>query len=209
MFDCAAKFQQISLNDQVLQGPDLTNKLVGVLLRFRQERIALMADVESMFHQVHVTQRDRDVLRFLWWVNDDLEAEPETFRMNAHLFGGVWSPSCCSFILRRTAEDNQSEFHREIIDTVHRNFYVDDCLKSVQSKKHAVELVQNLSRLLARGGFRLTKWISNDRDVLGSIPECDVAKKMQSLNLDIDDLLAEHALGVHWDVENDNFGYEI
>lgn len=176
MFDCAAKIKQISLNEHVWQGPDLTNKLVGVLLRFRQERIALMADVESMFHQVRVAERDRDVLRFLWWDGDNLEAEPETF------FGGVWSPSCCSFILRKTADDNQSEFNREVIDTVHKNFYVDDCLKSVRSKEHAVDLVPNLNRLLAKGGFRLTKWMSNDRDVLRAIPECDIARKMQSLN---------------------------
>lgn len=54
VFDCAAKHQGTSLNDQLLQGPDLTNNLVGVLTCFQQEPVALMADVESMFHQVHV-----------------------------------------------------------------------------------------------------------------------------------------------------------
>ena len=34
VFDCAAVYQGISLNQKVLQGPDLLNKLLGVLLRF-------------------------------------------------------------------------------------------------------------------------------------------------------------------------------
>ena len=52
VFDCSAKYQGKSLNDLLLNGPDLTNNLFGVLTRFRQERIALMADIESMFYQV-------------------------------------------------------------------------------------------------------------------------------------------------------------
>ena len=63
--DCVAKFRDTSLNDQLLQGPNYTNSLVGVLLRFRQERVAVMADIEKMFHQVNVKQEDRESLRFL------------------------------------------------------------------------------------------------------------------------------------------------
>jgi len=50
VFDCAAQYKGTSLNDQVLQGPDLTNQLIGVLLRFGQEPVAVMADIEAMFH---------------------------------------------------------------------------------------------------------------------------------------------------------------
>ena len=73
VFDCAAKYRGVSLNDKVLQGPDLTNKLVGVLMRFREEPIALMADIECMFYQVSVAPRDRNVLRYLWWKDGDLD----------------------------------------------------------------------------------------------------------------------------------------
>ena len=45
---------------RVLQGPDLTNNLIGVLLRFREHEVAVMADVEAMFHQVQVPVGDRD-----------------------------------------------------------------------------------------------------------------------------------------------------
>ena len=50
VFDCSAKFMGKSLNDMLYKGPDQTNSLVGVLSRFRENRIAVMADMESMFY---------------------------------------------------------------------------------------------------------------------------------------------------------------
>ena len=54
VFDCSARHEGTSLNDQLMSGPDLTNSLVGVLTRFRQDRVTFMADVEAMFYQVRV-----------------------------------------------------------------------------------------------------------------------------------------------------------
>ena len=71
VFDCAAVHNDtgISLNMNVLQGPDLTNSLIGTLLRFREREIVIMADIEEFFLMVRVTPDHRDVLRFLWWPN--------------------------------------------------------------------------------------------------------------------------------------------
>ncbi len=66
VFDCSAKYGGTSLNDQLLQGPDMTNSLVGVLTRFREERVAMTSDIESMFYQVRVEPSDCSALRFLW-----------------------------------------------------------------------------------------------------------------------------------------------
>lgn len=66
VFDCAAQFDGVSLNKRLLQGPDMTNKLIGVLTRFREDATAFMADIESMFCQVRVSPEQRDYLRFLW-----------------------------------------------------------------------------------------------------------------------------------------------
>ncbi|KAL7849251.1 hypothetical protein SRHO_G00208740 [Serrasalmus rhombeus] len=51
----------------LLQGPDLTNSLIGVILRFRKEPIGIMADVKSMFHQVRVSDfTSTSPLLFTW-----------------------------------------------------------------------------------------------------------------------------------------------
>ena len=93
VFDCSARFGGTSLNDKLLQGPDLTNRLVGVLTRFREEPIAFMGDIDAMFHQVRVPERQRGFLRFLWWPDGDLTQDLEEYQMNVHLFGAVSSPS--------------------------------------------------------------------------------------------------------------------
>ena len=209
VFDCSAHSQGTSLNDELFQGPDLTNNLVGVLIRFRQEPVAVMSDVQSMFHQVRVPEVDRDLLRFLWWPRGDFSKELEEYRMTVHLFGAVSSPSCANFAMRRNAEDHRHEFSPDVVSTVLKNFYVDDCLKSLPSATVAIKHVEELRRLMLRGGFNLTKWISNDREVLESIPVEARAKDVKDLDLDNDALPAERALGVSWFVETDSFGFKV
>lgn len=171
VFDCTASFQGRSLNGELLQGPDLTNTLVGVLLRFREEPIAMMADIESMFYQGNVPEEDADLLRFLWWPNGKLDEPLEEFRMTVHLFGATSSPSVASYALRRTAEDHKDTASPEAVQTVLRCFYVDDCLISLATENDAVTLASDLRTLCARGGFILTKWMSHSRKVLMSIPQ--------------------------------------
>mgnify|MGYP000651104452 CR=1 FL=1 len=45
---------------------DFLNSLVGVLLRFRQQRVGLAADIEAMFHRVQIIEEDQSALRLLW-----------------------------------------------------------------------------------------------------------------------------------------------
>ena len=66
VFDFSAEFHGISLNKELLPGPDITCQLVVVLSRFRTE-VAFMADIEAIFHQVHTPEKERSFLRYLWW----------------------------------------------------------------------------------------------------------------------------------------------
>jgi hypothetical protein len=70
--DCSTCFGGTSLNDQLFQGPDINNTMVGELTRFRKGKIAVVADVEGMFYQVRVTPIHTKYLKFLWFQDDDL-----------------------------------------------------------------------------------------------------------------------------------------
>jgi hypothetical protein len=129
--------------------------------------------------------------------------------MTVHLFGGVWSPSCASFALRHTAEDYKNEFDAQVLTAVERDFYVDDCLTSVDNEADAVHLVNELRRLLSLRGFRLTKWLSNKRKVIESIPESERASEVRSLDLQESSLPVERALGICWNTEEDTLGLQI
>ena len=207
VFDCAAEYRGQSLNNEVLQGPDLSNKLIGVLIRFRLYPVAFMADIQAMFHQVRVVREDQDVLRFLWWPEGDLGKSPEKYKMTVHLFGGTWSPSCCTYALRHTAEDHKEGYSAEAVKTMLRNFYVDDCLKSVPTVREATELVKELKKLAAEGGFNLTKWTSNSPRVINEIPVHDRSRKAQERTLE--DPAEDRALGVCWRVGDDSLGFQV
>ena len=117
------------------------------------------------------------------------------------------SPSCASFCLKQTASDNQGEFDEETIATVNRNFHVDGCLKSVSTTDKAARLPGQLRELLSRGGSRLTKWISNDRNVIATVPVTERASS--AANLVLEDLPVERTLGVQWATETDDFNFRI
>ena len=91
--------------------------------------------------------------------------------------------------------------------TVRRNFYVDDCLKTVPSESEVICLTADLRRLLERAGFNLTKGISNSCKLIESLPESDRAGSFKDLH--DTQMPVERALGVRWDVEGDIFCYEI
>jgi len=74
-----------SLKKHLLQAPDLTNNLTGVLCRFHREPLVLMCDIEAMFHQVKVPEEYRDLLRFPWWDDGDTSKKPQEYRITVHL----------------------------------------------------------------------------------------------------------------------------
>ena len=127
--------ENLGLNDCLYQGPNLTNSLIGVLLRFKQERIAIQGDIESMFYQVQVPVHDRNLLRFLWWENGQFETDLQEYRMCVYVFGAVSSPSCTNFALQQTAEQFKDRYDLAVAKIVRRSFYVDDCLASAHPLK--------------------------------------------------------------------------
>lgn len=206
--DAAAKCDGVSLNDKLHTGPDLLNSLVGVLLRFREQRVGLAANIEAMFHQVRIIEEDQPALRFLWR-NLELERSPDVYQMLVMIFGAASSRCMANYVLRRTEVDNRQDvaFSTDTIKSVEKNFYMDDFLKSVCDEITAVRMFRAMTSLLAHGGLRLTKWISSSREVLSQIPPQE--KASLSVDLNFDELPIEGTLGLKWNTETDSFRFSV
>ena len=210
VFDCSADFKEISLNKKLMDGPDLANQIVGVIIRFHEESVVIMGDIESMFHQVLVPENDRRLLRFLWRANHDIRGTVEGFEMKLHVFGATSSPSCCNYAMKRTAVDNEKKYHLDVVTTLQQIFYVDDLLKSVKDVKIAIRLLYEIIRMCASGGFKLTRVIRNRVKVLQSVTETERRKGVKNIDLNNGiDLPTERALGVKRNIENDQLGFTV
>lgn len=201
VFDCAAKFLGESLNDKCYQGPDLCNKLLHVLLRFRQHEIAIMADVKAMYYQVVIPPKDRDALRFLWF---DTSGQVCHFRMTRHVFGGVWCSASSTFALRRVLCDGP-DVDPLVADTVRQSFYVDDCLRSVSSVEDGHTVIAGTRSVLQEGGFKLTKFIANNVELMSAVPLEDRAAEAA----DVEFVKDSKVLGVKWNVREDKFHFNV
>jgi hypothetical protein len=210
VFDAAAKYNGISLNDVLLTGPDLTNSLLGILLRFRQEPVAIVADIQQMFHNFKVREDHRDYLRFLWHKNNDIECELIEYRMCVHVFGNSSSPAVATYALRRIAEEAREEYGDDMTEFVTKNFYVDDGLISTSCSHEAQDLIKRTQEALQNvGNLRLHKIASNSKEVMESLPSDDLAKEIRDLDLDAATLPTQRSLGISWDLSDDTFTFKV
>ena len=209
VFDSSAEFSGVSLNKVLLQGPDQINSLLGILLRFRVGRVAVMGDVEQMFHNFHVNPEHRNYLRFLWFQNNNPEEPIVDHRMNVHLFGNVSSPAIATFGIRMAVRDGDTPCDDDVSQFVCRDFYVDDGLTSQPHAGAAISLIRRTREALAKKKLRFHKIVSNSKDVMNQLPEESKAKDLQQLDLDQDILPTQRSLGVHWSLEQDAFTFIV
>ena len=106
VLDCTSWSGGKLLNQQLLRGPENTSSLIGVILRFRVEKIAVAIDIKRMWHQSIVEPGV-----FCGGQNRDIAKDPKTH------------------------QDKKEDFLREVVDAIHREFYVDDLLMPVSSGK--------------------------------------------------------------------------
>jgi hypothetical protein len=97
------------------------NELVTILHHFRSFDVAMTGDIAEMFLQVQVPQQERDKLRFLLYV----EGQLQVYRWNVHLFGKTDSPCIAMMAVFTTIMENQN-LYPEAFDTITTASLVDD-----------------------------------------------------------------------------------
>ena len=90
----------------------MTNQIVETMIKFRQDKVAFVADIENMFFIYE------SLLCFLWWQDGDISRQPVDYEMFVHVFGGTSSPPCCNYALKRTEVDGEDQFGKEAAETL-------------------------------------------------------------------------------------------
>ena len=149
-------------------------------------------DIEQMYHQIKVKESDQDALLFVW--RNTPEEEIDDYKMTVHIFGKIDSPCIANWVIKWTASHQSNEYPVNIINTIHENFYMDDYLDCFSSGERAIDTIQKVISILSNGGFRLPKWLSNNKNILKSVPHTERSPKI--VNLDLDNIPVERALGI-------------
>ena len=85
VFDAAAKFADVSLNDRIHQGPKLQRDLFYVLQRYRRLPIAVVCEIEEMYLRIGIAQEDKKYHRFLWRGMDQ-HHRPDVYEFDKFVF---------------------------------------------------------------------------------------------------------------------------
>ncbi|CAB4035354.1 Hypothetical predicted protein, partial [Paramuricea clavata] len=133
----------------------------GVYHPPKPDKICVVFDFEQMFHNFYVNPDHQNLLRFLWFENNEKTKNIIEYQMTVHLFGNTSSPAVATFGLRKTADDGEEEFGHAANDFVCNTIYVDDGLTSCSNPDEAIDLVKNTQTMLATANLKLHKIASN------------------------------------------------
>ena len=162
-----------SLNSCLYPGPCLLKTVAEILARFRLYPIALRADIEKVFLMIGIHPSDRDVFLFCGMKMLSLEtSEVICYRFCRVVFEVVSSPFLLNATLVQHIEDCSEDYYgvcTKLIDSL----YADDMDSGGHSVNEVLELYQTSKQIMARGGFKLCKWLSNTKEVMMRIAELE------------------------------------
>ena len=193
VYEGNAKSNQFSktLNECLYRGPNLIVDLCGVLLRFRMNKIALIADIKKAYLQLQLNPQDRDVTQFLW-VND-IHKDVTVDNIQEYRFCRViWGIISAAFLLAYTIFYHLKKYNTPISKDISRNIYVDNLIGGTKNTQDAIDYHYETKEIFNAAEMTICKWSSNDENLMNVVkPEdrCD------------DDILK--VLGLIWNRKSD------
>ncbi|KAL7079170.1 hypothetical protein ACQ4LE_001254 [Meloidogyne hapla] len=188
---------QACLNDCLYRGPVLLPDLAGVLLRFRNCSIPVLADVEKAFLMIELEPEDREVCKFLWAKDPMQQPTGENlavYRFCRVAFGVVSSP----FMLAAVIRAHLAKFGPEQDAVQFRNVYVDNLLIECENEAEARSKAMVAKELFKLAKMNLREYITHSPGVMTAIPNEDRLDQVQA-----------KVLGVTWDTRTDEIFFEL
>lgn len=200
----------LSLNDCLWPGVNLNSNIFQLLIYFRLNRIAILGDIEKAFLQIVLTEKDRDVVRFLFVDDSDTSSHAfserlEVYRFKRLLFGVNSSP----FLLAATIKLHIQQFRDlypdafQMLDTC---MYVDDLVGGADNVSEALKNSREAKKIMSKASMNLRKWVTNDKSLLERWEEEGFDIHPLSLT-DLNETTLK-VLGIQWDIHEDSLSVE-
>ncbi|XP_055633331.1 uncharacterized protein LOC129773712 [Toxorhynchites rutilus septentrionalis] len=204
VFDASSKATgHLSLNEVLQTGPIVQPPLISTVINFRMPKFVFTADAEKMFRQVWIHPEDRKFQQILW--RRDPSQPVQTYQLKTVTYGLTSSPYHAAAVLNKLAEDEGQKYPLAA-PVVKERFYVDDVLAGGDDPGEVAETCRQLQALLAKGGFTLRKWCTNDSRVLQHIPS-ELWENASQIEIGQSHLTK--TLGLLWDASSDCFRIKI
>ena len=176
VYDGAATAGGESLNRAVLAGENLLNGLVNVLMHFRMEKYACVADVSKCFFQIKLPQDQQDWFHIIWFKDNNIDSgEIQIFRFTRHVWGINSSPYVALMALSWPAADHPTHASMVTLNAITQNRHMDDLLFAGNTLSDVETFAKEGIELFESRGFKLRRWVTNGHTVLLWVPQCDHA----------------------------------
>lgn len=192
-----------SLNSIMFPGPVMLNDLFGILVNWRFQAVAFVADITKMYRQILLHPDYITYHRFLF--RSDASEEIKEYALNRLTFGTNYAPCGAIQTLRCLAAEVRNE-KPEAADAIEMDTYMDDTISGAADVPSALRIQRELIDILHTAGYELKKWASNSDEVLQAVPESDREVNIP-LSLNQDDCVK--ALGIYWNTSADAFGFAV
>lgn len=193
-----------SLNDLLYVGPNLQSNIYELLINLRMFAIALTADIEKMYFQVKLSPEHQPYQRILF--RFDPNAPIEVFQFNRVCFGVSSSPYLAMRVVRQLAADSRDTYPLAAYEA-ENHMYMDDYVCSIDGIDNAEKTYKEMVAMFESGGFNLTKWISNNNELMSRIPSSH--KNPLAIKFDDDPNAETKIVGMQWQPTDDNFHFKI
>lgn len=199
VFNASAKTSsKHSLNDLMETGPNLQRDIFCILLKWRQYRYVLTADIEKMYRFIAVHPDHQSLQKIIW--RDSPSKLLNEYQLCTVTYGTKAAPYLALRTLKQLAIDDGDKYP-EAKPVLLNQFYVDDAIFGRDTLEEAKQTRNQLIQLLNCGGFKLRKWSSNEPQLIDDLPE-----DMKSpINFTFTDSQTAKALGLAWNPKEDTF----
>lgn len=203
VFDASVKTQSgISLNDIQYPGPAIQNDIFGIMLRFREHRFVVIADVAKMYRQILIHPDERYLQNIVW--RSDPHKAISIYELQTVTYGTTSAPYLAIKCIKKLALDNKDNFPiaSELID---RDMYVDDLITGFDDEQQGILACNQISDILKSTSFSLRKWASNSKMILNGLK--DTSDEFSILNLGENDVIK--TLGIQWLSQPDLLSFKV